>query len=85
MLAHIDEFGGLAHASYGGLEDGLGFADERHDRAVGGLARVNVKQTHLPALLYLGGDGVDHRAVAALAEIRHAFYDLFHFCVLILR
>ncbi len=78
MLGHVDEFGGFLHHLIGGFEDGLGLADEGDDGAVGCLAGVDVEELHAIDLFNLGSHLVDDIHVAAFADIRHAFNELFH-------
>ena len=79
MLGHVDELGGFLDDLEGGFEDGLGLSYESDDSAVGGLAGVNVEEFDAIDLLNLGSNLIDNIHVAAFADIRHAFNELFHF------
>ena len=77
VVAHVDDLSGLLCATEGGLDDGLGLADEGHHRAVRGFAGINVEQFDALHRLYGVGDGFDDSHVAALAEVGHALDNLF--------
>ncbi len=78
MVAHVDKFRRLLDSTECRLADRFRLSDESYYGTVGGLSRIHVKQTHLSPFFNLSCDCVDYGAVAALAEIRHALYDLFH-------
>ena len=78
MLAHIYQFGGFLDHAIGGLASLLGLTDEGDDRAVGGLARIDVQQFHAFNFFDLGGDLVYDVHIAPFADIGHAFDKLFH-------
>ncbi len=78
VLAHVDKLGCLAHAAYSGIKNRLGLTYESNNRAVSSLARIDIEQAYFPTLLNLGCNRVDNGAVAALAEIGHAFNNLSH-------
>ena len=86
MLSHIDEFACCLYTMEGGLKYSLGTADEGHDCAVCGLARVYIKYLDagsiafgaLASSLDFGYNGINYIPVASFAEIRYAFDNSFH-------
>ncbi len=84
MVAHVDKLSGLSDSAESGLAHSLRLTDKSNYSTVGGLAGIHVQQTHFSTLFNLSCDCVDHGAVAAFAEIRHALYNLFHYMVCIM-
>ena len=78
VAAHVDDLGGFLRSAEGGLAYGLGTANESDDGAVGGVARVDIKQAHAIYTLDGIGDLTDDGHVAPLAKIRDALDDLVH-------
>ena len=77
VTAHINQFGGAGDTAVGGLDHGVGLADKGNDGAVCGLAGVYVEEADVVNGGNCGGNGIDYRAVASLAEIRDTFYQAF--------
>jgi hypothetical protein len=75
VAAHVDQRCGFADALEGALEDRFGLADQGDDRAVRGGAGVDVQQADAVDAGDGGGDPVDDRAVAALAEVGNTLDD----------
>ena len=79
MDAHIDEFrcfGGSAERSF---QNVFRLSYESHYGAVCGLAGIDIQYLYFLYRCNSLNYTVDDRAVASLAEIRHAFDDSFHY------
>ena len=77
MITHIDHLGGFLDALEGSLQHRFGFADERNNRTVGRLSRIDVEQLDTVNRLDSGSDLLDYSLVAALAKVGHAFNNTF--------
>ncbi len=77
VLAHVDKLRCTAYGGQRRLHDGLGFADEGHDRAVGRFARIDVEQFDALGFFDHFGDLPYDLLIASLAEIGDAFDDSF--------
>ncbi len=77
MVAHVDKFRRLLDSTECRLADRFRLSDESYYGTVGGLSGSTSSRLTSP-FFNLSCDCVDYGAVAALAEIRHALYDLFH-------
>ena len=75
--AHVDDLRRLGDGPEGGLLDGFGCPDERHNGPVRGRPRVDVEQFDAGDGFDLADDGLDLLRVPAFAEIGHAL-DEFH-------
>jgi hypothetical protein len=72
LPAHVDPLPRDARRRERALDDGRGRAHEGIDGPVRGRPRVHVEESAAGAGADRLGDRVDHRAVAALREVRHA-------------
>ena len=72
VLAHVDYLRGFFNSPESGFDHGFRFAHKGHYGAVGGLARVYIKQTNAGNGLDDVGYFFDYVHVAAFAEIGHA-------------
>ena len=76
MAAHIYNFTRLLHRIESSLYHILRTAYKSNNRAIGGLTRVNVKQTYTITSLYNIGYLFDYTLVTPFTKIRHALYYL---------
>ena len=75
VLPHVNQLSCLPYRPEGGLHHGFRLTDEGDNRAVGGLAGVDVEQCDTGRARYLGSNLFDGLCVAAFAEIGDALYD----------
>ena len=78
MLRHINEFGGLLHHAVSGFANIFRFTDKSDDGAVGGHARVDIKQFDAFHFFDFSGHLIDDVHIAAFADVRYTFDKLFH-------
>ena len=72
MIAHVDQFGSLLYALECRFGHGLRFTHESDYCAVGRFTWIDVQKFDVLYRSNGCGDGIDHRAVASLAEVGHA-------------
>ena len=82
VLAHVNEFGGFLHHTVSGFAHRLRLTHEGDDGAVGSHTGIHVQQLDAFHFLDFSGHLVNDILVAAFADIRHAFDELFHYCLI---